>query len=234
MKRIFLLLLCLLLVAGCLLSLTACNSKTETDPKENTSETDIGETTDPKEDTSEVDTEEDFDDPDNYYCVWDDLSTIKRSDAAYLLDPDFTVTAENFSDCIHDYFSAPAMLYFNTQAFSHTRRKIKNPEKAEAFADVFQDLSITEISSETYSAAEKAVDENKDAYCSFSSAIGHIHLFSQQGNTYIFFSRESSGTPIMSRFCVEGDLLPELNEIAASLEEYSERAGTFELAENFG
>ena len=164
MKRIFLLLVCLLLAAGCLFGLTACNSKTETDTKENTSETDIGETTDPKEDASEVDTEEDFDDPDNYYCAWDDLPAVEKSDAAYLLDPDFTVTAENFSDCIHDYFSAPAMLYFNTQASSHKLRKIKNPEKAEAFADVFQDLSITEISSETYSAVEKAVGENKDVY----------------------------------------------------------------------
>ena len=60
MKRIFLLLVCLLLAAGCLFGLTACNSKTETDTKENTSETDIGETTDPKEDASEVDTEEDM------------------------------------------------------------------------------------------------------------------------------------------------------------------------------
>ena len=166
-----------------------------------------------------------------YYNVWDeDLPSIEWSAAAYLLNPYFTVTAENFSDCMEDYFSAPAMLYFRLPTQPYEHRKLKDPKKVSAFGELFHDLQPVEISSEIYHSAQ----EDKRS-CPFSNAIGHIMLHEYQGSTYISFSREASGTAIINYFLVENvNLIPECDQITASLEEYSDMPGDFELAENFG
>lgn len=232
MKRNILFLLCLLLAAGSILGLTACNSKTDqekTPPKDAATETQKDET---GEDTPD-DPDTYYDDPDTYYDAWDDLPAIKKSDAAYLLDPDFTVTPENFADCISDYFSAPAMLYFDILTSSE-KRKIKDPKKVSAFGELFRDLQLTEIPLETYSACGGSNTDYHVSY-SFISATGHLLLHEYEGNTYISFSRESSGTAIKNYFCLEGiGLISELDQISVSLKDVSEKPGEFELAENFG
>ncbi len=46
-------------------------------------------------------------------ATWED---ILNSDAAYLQDPAFDVTADNFYQSVHDLLAAPARLYFGTRS----------------------------------------------------------------------------------------------------------------------
>lgn len=209
MKRIFLLLLCLLLVAGCLLSLTACNSKTETDTKESVSETDTEETL-------------------KNHDLQKDLPAIEESDAAYLLDLDFAVTNENLSDCLYDYFSAPAVLTYSFKPHNdfyenYEQRRIQG-EKTTDFIEPFRNVSMTLISK------ENLPNDLIDFY--FKNAIEELTLYEENGTTYFYFCRP---TPTIHDydevyFCVENiDLIPALNEIGILLREYSENIGDYNL-----
>ena len=187
MKRIFLFLLCLLFAVGSILGLTACD--TQTDPH--------------MAEPGSI--------PDDHEFA-DDLPAVQESDAAYLLDPEFTVTPENFADCVEDYFSAPAVIhyYFRPLHYFESRR-IKN-EKAAEFAAPFRDLTLTDSG---FSSFEDLPDSGVDL--DFHNAIGSINLYEHQGTTYISFPCSDTF------FCVQDvNLVFELTQIAVSLEAYAE------------
>lgn len=200
MKRIFLFLLYLLLALGSIFSLTACNSETDTKPADTV---------------------------DLSYPVSDDIPAVQESDSAYLLDPGFTVTIENFSDCIRDYFAAPSVLRYTFDVPQYEELLIKH-EKVAEFSVPFDNLSLTPISSEQYYENSRMfniwTDDNsaeEDMMCSFWNAIGFLHLYDHDGVTYISFSRECDLVHGLC-FSVEGeDLLPALDQIRISLKEYA-------------
>ena len=200
MKRIFLFLLCLLLAVESILSLTACNSET---------------------DTKQADT------IDLSYPVSDDIPAVANSDSAYLLDPSFTVTIENFSDCIRDYFAAPSVLRYTFDVPQYEELLIKH-EKAAEFADPFDNLSLTPISSEQYYENSRMFNirtsdnsAEEDLMCYFSNAIGFLHLYEQEGITYISFKRACDIVHGLY-FSVEGEeLLPALDQIRIALRDYA-------------
>lgn len=191
MKRIFLLLVCLLLAAGCLLSLTACGDK--------------------------PDTEETLD-PDTFHFPYEDLPDVEKSDSAYLLDPDFAITEENVSTCIHDYFSAPSILYYNILPFSYDETPFMKDAKAVNFAKVFRDVAWKQIPKEEF----HGYNVTSDFY--FCNAIGIFGVSKAEGATYISFSNNyNSGNESMYFRANRVDLLPELIETAISLKDVSIR-----------
>ena len=152
------------------------------------------------------------------YNVYDDLPVIKASSAAYLLDPDFTITPDNFADCTEDYFKAPTMLYFDSIYSTNSRSTwaIKDYQKAAAFAAAFRDVSPAQISEEAFPAIVK-----NDKYYDFYNVIGRLTLYEQEGVTYIKFDG--------AFFCAERDLVTTVKAIGESLKEYSIETPGFEL-----
>lgn len=162
----------------------------------------------------------------SYYAIYDDLPAIEKSDAAYLLNLDFKVTAENFADCIDDYFSVPARLLFgNSYAMM---RRMTGPKKASAFADVFHNLPWTQIAAADYPwHAEEDNDFNRTTghYC-FNNAIGDLRLYRFENATYLRFCRGSYGPEFTGDetevyFRAEGDPISELILVGTSLQEVS-------------
>ncbi|MGI6014258.1 MAG: hypothetical protein ACOX7K_08290 [Oscillospiraceae bacterium] len=158
------------------------------------------------------------DEADDYY-IYNDLPIIKASSAAYLLAPAFTVTAENFFDCAYDYFKAPTMLYFSSEFYSSEPTwAIKNPKKAVAFADVFRNVSLTQLSEEN----APAINNCSRSYC-FINVIGNFLLSEQDGITYISF--------LGARFCAQEDLVSEIEALGESLKDDSFEIPLFEPPE---
>jgi hypothetical protein len=86
----------------------------------------------------------------HWEATWE---AILNSDAAYLLDPDFDVTADNFYQSACDLLTAPARLYFySTDDQIEGSYKCDDPEITAKFADVFRGLSLREYSEEEYEA----------------------------------------------------------------------------------
>ncbi|MGI6014259.1 MAG: hypothetical protein ACOX7K_08295 [Oscillospiraceae bacterium] len=164
---------------------------------------------------------------DDYYTIYDDLPAVKRSDSAYLLDTNFTVTAENFADCIDDYFSIPARLQFGI--LDTTMRRMTGPKKASAFADVFHDLPLTQIAAADYPwYAEQRTEvvyelDRTTGYYSFHNAIGHLRLYRLQNVTYLRFSRGNDVAHEETEvyFRTEEDPVSKLVLIGASLQNVS-------------
>lgn len=154
------------------------------------------------------------------HCIWDDIPAIKNSDAAYLLDEDLKLTEENFYDCLCDYLTAPTMLYFES-CFDETRR-IQDPEKTKAFAEIFRDLPLIPV------AKEEPVHAGRDQY-GFMSVIGSLIFYEYDGSTYICLSLSGD----YAKFRVEGDFISTVNSIGESLRDSSKIIFPFELAENF-
>lgn len=165
----------------------------------------------------------DLEDADSYN-IYNDLPVIRASSAAYLLDADFTVTPKNFADCAEDYFSAPAMLYFDIGYYPEPTWAIKDPEKAAAFADAFRDISLTPISEEYF---PPSYDHSK--WYSFVNAIGHFSLYEQNGITYIRFSRDNDFVRDTATFSLEGNLVSEARSIGNGLKPYAKECPDFEM-----
>lgn len=147
------------------------------------------------------------------YDFYDDLPAIQESESAYLLDPDFTITADNFYRCLCDYFAAPAMLNFGPW---HIDFDMKNPEKAVAFAEIFRDLTLTPTSDRV----NLTTEEYRGSYW-FTNAIGHLSLYSGENITYIAFFRDNGFVyDDAVSFTVEKNLVAELNLIGESLLDY--------------
>lgn len=160
----------------------------------------------------------------NSYWIFDDIPAIKASSVAYLLDPDFTVTPENFADCINDYFSAPAMLYFGDYP---TTRAIKDYKKASAFGAVFRDVPLVPISSE-----DCPDYEHCDEQYEFYNAIGNFELRLWQGETYIHFFGYDCDVNTPAYFpClrVQGDLISKCKLVGESLKDDSMDGNGFEI-----
>ena len=146
-----------------------------------------------------------------FYEIDYDLSAAEASDAAYLLDPDFTITADHFSDCIQDYFAAPSILDYSFVQWFRTRHHLMQDDHAIAFADAFRDVSVTEI-------AEVPTPEDYDY--TFENAIGRIAIWENRQTIYIHLDFQNDMT-----FCTsEQSLISELKQICTSLKEHSEEA----------
>ncbi|MGI6014251.1 MAG: hypothetical protein ACOX7K_08255 [Oscillospiraceae bacterium] len=150
------------------------------------------------------------------YHIYNDLPIIKASSAAYLLDPDFTVTSENFSDCADDFFKAPTILYFDSLSYPEPTWAIKDYQKAAAFSTAFHDVSLTQILKENFPTID-----NYGKYYDFYNLIGHLTLYEQEGVTYIKFNN--------AFFCAEGDLVAIVSSIGESLKDYSIEIPAFEF-----
>lgn len=140
-----------------------------------------------------------------------DLAAVEVSDAAYLLAPDFTITADSFFDCVQDYFAAPSILDYSFVQWYRTRHFLMQDAHAITFADAFRDVSVTEI-------AEVPAPEDYDY--TFENAIGQIAIWEKQQTIYIHFDFQKNTT-----FCTsEQNLISELKQICTSLKAYSEEA----------
>lgn len=150
------------------------------------------------------------------YHIYNDLSVIKASSAAYLLDPDFIVTPDNFADCMDGYFKAPTLLYFGLLFDSDQIWAIKDYKKAAAFSTAFHDVSLTMLPAEDL----PAIDEHDDYY-NFYNVISRLSLYEHENVTYIKFMGTS--------FCTDGDLISEVISIAESLKKDSIELPSFDL-----
>ena len=112
---------------------------------------------------------------------------ILNSDAAYLQDPNFDVTADNFQQCFYDFLAAPARLYFYIyEGASLTYYKCDSPEIRTAFADVFQGLSLTECSEEEY---YDKVNNEYNTEMSFWNVAGNLMIRCYQDYSFIGMHR---------------------------------------------
>lgn len=153
-----------------------------------------------------------------YYSSYD-LPAVEESASAYLLDPAFAITAENLSDCIHDYFAAPSILYYTFVLSDHDETLLIQNERTVDFADAFCNVSMTQLL-ESY---PLPLRDKIDDYYSFENAIGRIQIWEEQEDTYILFTRSNDLVQDESCFSVSGQsLVPELERIAASLKDVSE------------
>ncbi|MGI6014256.1 MAG: hypothetical protein ACOX7K_08280 [Oscillospiraceae bacterium] len=151
-----------------------------------------------------------------FYYPSNDLPTVEKSNAAYLLDPNLSINEENIVDCIDDYFSAPSILYYSFDLSGHDELLLTQNERATEFTDVFRNVSMTQLL-ESYPLPLKGHDN------SFENVIGRITIWEERGDTYMLFSRTNELVQDESCFCISGQtLVPELNRIAASLEDVSE------------
>ena len=159
--------------------------------------------------------------PNYYYTLYEDLPAIKASDAAYLLNTEFLITSENFTDCAEDYFSAPGVLYFmSTSDYTYA---IKDCEKASNFGEIFCNVSLTAIQENDY----PDYKHYREIY-QFYNAIGCIELRSWQENTYLSFSRENATGHDWALFRADVDLISECKLIADSLKADSIEVPLFE------
>ncbi|HMM06799.1 MAG TPA: hypothetical protein PKD52_09055 [Clostridiales bacterium] len=112
---------------------------------------------------------------------------ILSSDAAYLQDPDFDVTADNFYQSVHDLLGLPARLYFySTDDQIEGSYKCDDPEITVKFADVFQGLSLRECSEEEY--YDKANNEY-NTEISFWNVAGNLMIRCYQDYSFIGMHR---------------------------------------------
>jgi len=169
-----------------------------------------------------------------YHTLYEDLPAIEASDASCLLDPTFIITDENLSDCIDKYFSAPAMLFFHNPYADDYVKVIKDPAKTVAFSEVFHDVPLTQLTEEEFRRDHDFLANNSeyiDEYYEFVNAVGTLHLYGYENETYILFSREafSHGDTLgellpydRTYFRAEAKLVSELIAIAKSLEAHAE------------
>lgn len=79
---------------------------------------------------------------------------LAESSAAYLLNANFDITADNFYQCFYDFLAAPARLYFylddGTSLISYY--KCDDPKGNTNFANAFQNVYLTECSEDEYKA----------------------------------------------------------------------------------
>ncbi len=120
----------------------------------------------------------------HWEATWE---AILNSDAAYLQDPDFDVTADNFYQSVHDLLGLPARLYFySTDDQIEGSYKCDDPEITTKFADVFQGLSLRECSEEEY--YDKANNEyNTEIF--FWNVAGNFDIRCYYDHSYIFMNR---------------------------------------------
>ena len=127
------------------------------------------------------------------YEHWDATwEAILNSDAAYLQDPDFEVTADNFYQSIRDLLTAPARMFFYS-----TDDQIENPYKCDSlkarteFADVFQGVSLTEYSEEEYKAMAGR-EYNTEVY--FWNVAGNFTILCYHDYSFIWMNRRCRNT----------------------------------------
>ncbi|MGI6014257.1 MAG: hypothetical protein ACOX7K_08285 [Oscillospiraceae bacterium] len=153
-----------------------------------------------------------------YYPSYD-LPAVEESDSAYLLNPNFSINADNFSDCLHDYFAAPSILYYTFVLSDHDETLLIQNERTVDFADAFCNVSMTQLL-ESY---PLPLRDKIDDYYSFENAIGRIQIWEEQEDTYILFTRMNDFVQDESCFSISGQsLVPQLERIATSLKDVSE------------
>lgn len=112
---------------------------------------------------------------------------IKHSDAAYLQNPDFDMTADNFQQCFYDFLTAPARLYFfSTDDLESDSNKCDSPEIRVKFADVFQDVFLTECSEEKHTAM---AGTEYNAQINLNNVTGTVDILCYRDYSCIQFSR---------------------------------------------
>ncbi len=112
---------------------------------------------------------------------------IYNSDAAYLQDPDFDVTADNFYQSVHDLLGFPARLYFySTDDQIEGSYKCDDPEITVKFADVLQGLSLRECSEEEY---YDKVNNEYNTEMSFWNVAGNLMIRCYQDYSFIGMHR---------------------------------------------
>ena len=112
-----------------------------------------------------------------------DKSDVLSCDASYLLDPNFKVTSENFSQCTADLFSAPAKLYYYFDAdggYRYSNSMRKNKKVAEVFADMTPELCSKK---EFYD----SLRERSVLHVVFFNTIGTIEISVEDSRSYIGF-----------------------------------------------
>lgn len=153
-----------------------------------------------------------------YYPSYD-LPAVEESASAYLLDPAFAITAENLSDCIHDYFAAPSILYYTFVLSDHDKTLLIQNERTVDFAAAFHDVSLTQL----FGSYPLPLRGKIDSYYCFENAIGVINIWEEQETTYILFTRMNDFVQDESCFSISGQsLVPQLERIATSLKDVSE------------
>lgn len=124
---------------------------------------------------------------------------LAESDAAYLQDPDFDVTADNFYQCFYDFLAAPARLYY-ADNYSPWH-KCDAPEINVKFADAFKGLTLYEVSAEEFNSVHS---EGYYGEYYLRNELGNIKMiFHPDPKTYVAFEREDN---TIDCFCIDADL----------------------------
>ena len=124
---------------------------------------------------------------------------LAESSAAYLLNADFDVTADNFYQSFYDFLAAPARLYY-ADNYSPWY-KCDAPEINVKFAEVFKDLILYEVSAEEFNSVNS---EGNYAEYYLQNELGNIKMiFYPDPKTYVAFEREDD---TIDCFCIDVDL----------------------------
>lgn len=117
---------------------------------------------------------------------------MENSNAAYLLDGDFEVTAENLPQCFRDFFAAPSRLYFYHDFAGYDEivyYKCDRQESNAAFAAAVKNADFTADTPENYSRAEEkysmkydGIDKTCRAFY-FHNDIGNANFIVDENGT---------------------------------------------------
>ncbi len=143
---------------------------------------------------------------------------LAESDAAYLLKADFDVTADHYQQCMYDFLSAPARLYYDGDYDSWY--KCDAPEINVKFAEVFKDLPLYDVTEEEFNGANSE-GHYREYY--LRNALGQVTLiYHPDPKTYVAFER---GEDAVDYFCIDEDLSYGIDYAAYKVADFNIRRG---------
>lgn len=129
----------------------------------------------------------------HWEATWE---AILNSDAAYLQDPDFDVTADNFYQSVRDLLTAPARLFFySTDDQIEFSYKCDSLKARTEFTGIFQGLSLTECSEEKYRAMADS-EYNTGIY--FWNIAGYFEIRCYHDHSFIWMNRRHMNTDLFT------------------------------------
>jgi hypothetical protein len=159
------------------------------------------------------------------YAQWNATwEKILNSDTAYLQDPDFDVTADNFYQSVHDLLAAPARLYFfSTDDPEGGSYKCDSPEINVKFADAFQDVTLSECSEEEYDAL---AGTEYNTHVGFHNVAGGAGVLCYHDYSCITLGRYNINTNLSTReyFYAEENLRDKLMSACGKVLPYAMKA----------
>lgn len=120
-----------------------------------------------------------------------DDSDLLSCGASYLLDPNYKVTPENFSQCVADLFAAPAKLYYYYYDLDGSNGSFgeyfysNNIRINKKIADIFDNIALTSCS---YKEFYNSLNKDCEMEVEYFNKIGSVHIALNDHKSFICIS----------------------------------------------